>query len=337
MKPAPRIGVVIPAYKVAEHIAGVIAGIPLWVSAIIVVDDGSPDDGAKVVEALGDARVTLLRHPRNRGVGAAMRTGFAEALRHDLDIVVKMDGDGQMDPAFLPALLEPLVEGTADMAKGNRYRDFQALRDMPAVRVVGNAGLTFLLKLASGYWNLFDPANGYLAMTTSLLERISLDSLPDRYYFECGLLVELGTLGAVVKDVPMAARYQGEESSLSVTRTLVEFPPRLMWGLVRRMFWRYLVHDFTAASVFVILGLPSFLFGAIYGTVHYIQLGAIGAFASAGTVMIAAMPILLGVVLLTQAIVLDIQAVPKVPLTTPRPKALLGVVHRGDERSEPGP
>jgi dolichol-phosphate mannosyltransferase len=311
------VGVVVPAYAVADHIVDVVAGIPPWVRTIVVVDDGSQDDLATRVERCGDPRVVLLRHALNRGVGAAMRTGFEHALALGLDIVVKMDGDGQMDPAILPDLVRPLLEGSADMTKGNRYRDFQALRSMPKIRLAGNAGLTFFVKIASGYWNLFDPANGYIALRSLVLERIEMDRLPARYYFECGLLVQLGTLGAVVKDVPMPARYRGEASSLSVSRTFFEFPPRLFVGLLRRLFWRYVVYDFTAASVFLLVGIPSFVFGAIYGSVRYAQLQLTGTFASAGTVMIAAMPIILGVVLVTQAIVLDIQAVPKVPISPP--------------------
>lgn len=314
-----RVGVVIPCYRVAPQIESVIRGIPGWVQAIIVVDDKSPDDTAARVERLADPRVTLLRHAHNGGVGAAMQTGFVEAQRQGLDIVVKMDGDAQMDPAYLPQLVQPLVDGHADVVKCNRYWSVKSLRDMPAIRIVGNAGLTFLVKVASGYWNIFDPANGYVAVRTRALERIDVERLPRRYYFESGLLVELGIQRAVVLDVPMTAKYGDEHSSLKPHNVLLEFPPRLFVGFLRRLFWRYFVHDFSAVSVFVLIGVPSLLFGLAFGVYQWVSLymSHTNEFASAGIVMLAAMPIILGVQLLLQAIVLDIAAVPKVPLSPP--------------------
>jgi hypothetical protein len=188
---------------------------------------------------------------------------------------------------------------------------------MPTVRLIGNAGLTFLVKMASGYWNNFDPANGYLAVRTSVLERLDLGKLPKRYYFESGLLVEMGILRAVVADVPASARYGDEISSLSVTRTLVEFPPRLFAGLVRRLLWRYFVQDFSAVSVFLVIGIPMLVFGTLFGIGSYWHYSKIGVFAPVGVVMIGTLPIILGVQLVLQAIVLDIQNVPRVPISPP--------------------
>lgn len=316
-----QVGVVIPAYRVAGHVEKVIRGIPSWIPSIIVVDDQSPDDTAARVERLGDRRVTLIRHARNEGVGGAMATGFAEAIRQELDIAVKMDGDDQMDPALLPEILAPLLEHKADMVKCNRYASLEHVEQMPTVRLVGNAGLTFLVKMASGYWNNFDPANGYLAVRTSVLEHLDLAKLPKRYYFESGLLVEMGILRAVVADVPSPARYGDEVSSLSVPRTLLEFPPRLLAGLVRRLLWRYFVQDFSAVSVFLVFGAPMLLFGTIFGAASYWHYSSIDKFAPVGVVMIGALPIILGVQLLLQAIVLDIQNVPRVPISPPLRRA----------------
>jgi dolichol-phosphate mannosyltransferase len=312
-----RVGIVVPAYRVAPQIEQVIRGIPPWIQSIIIVEDKSPDDTAERVMAVGDPRVTLIRHDSNQGVGGAMQSGFAEAVRQELDIAVKMDGDDQMDPAYLPRLLQPLIDGQADVVKCNRYWSMKSLHDMPLVRIVGNAGLTFLVKLASGYWNIFDPANGYVAVRTKLLERIELKRLPKRYFFESGFLIELGIQRAVVLDVPMTARYAGEHSSLKPSRVLLEFPPKLAWGFLRRLIWRYFVHDFTALSVFVLIGVPSLLAGVTFGVYEYITLSMANQFASAGIVMLAAMPIILGVQLLLQAIVLDIGNVPKQPLFPP--------------------
>ena len=312
-----RIGVVVPAYRVARHIEQVVRGLPSYVRSIIVVVDASPDDTRARVEALADPRVTLLVHETNQGVGGAMQTGFREALRQDLDLVVKMDGDDQMDPAEMPRLLRPLIEGRADMTKGNRYEHIQALKSMPGVRIVGNAGLTFLVKLASGYWSNFDPANGYVALRTDVLRRIDLARLHKRYFFESGFLIQLGILRAVIEDVAIPARYGDERSSLSIPRTLFGFPPRLLWGFCRRIFWRYFVYDFTAVSAYLLLGLPSLLWGLVYGSLVWWEVQEGAGDATAGQVMLAAMPIILGVQMLSQSLALDIQSVPRQPLSPP--------------------
>jgi len=311
------VGVVIPAYRVAPQIERVIRGIPAWVTSIIVVEDKSPDDTAERVTRLADPRVTLIRHDVNRGVGGAMKSGFDEAVRQRLDVVVKMDGDDQMDPAHLPLLVTPLLDGTADVTKANRYSSLGSLRGMPIVRVVGNAGLAFLVKMASGYWDIFDPANGYVAIRGEALARIDVPSLPNRYFFESGFLIELGIQRAVVLDVPIPARYADEHSSLSPWRVLFEFPPRLVVGLVRRIFWRYYVHDFTALSVYLLLGIPMLAWGLGFGITQWFQLHQVNQFASAGIVMMAAMPIILGAQLLLQAVAHDVQHVPRTPITPP--------------------
>jgi dolichol-phosphate mannosyltransferase len=312
-----RIGVVVPAYRVAQHIQQVIRGIPPWIGTIVVVVDASPDDTAERVRALGDPRVTLITHEKNQGVGGAMKTGFVEAIRQGLDVVVKMDGDDQMDPAHLPAILAPLLDGRADMVKCNRYSTLAHVKEMPTVRLLGNAGLTFLVKLASGYWNTFDPANGYFAVRREVLERLNFGRLPKRYYFESGFLVELGILRAVVQDVPIGARYGDESSSLSVPRTLLEFPPRLLHGLLRRFIWRYLVHDFTAVSVFLLLGVPLLVFGVVFGCAWWWYFSGRNELAPLGIVMTPAMSVILGMQLVLQAIVLDIQNVPTIPISPP--------------------
>ncbi len=228
-----------------------------------------------------------------------------------------MDGDDQMDPSEMPRLLQPLIEGTADVTKGNRYEHVAALKAMPAIRIVGNAGLTFLVKLALGYWNLFDPANGYVALRSDVLRRLDIGKLHKRYFFESGFLIQLGIMRAVVKDVAIPARYGDEQSSLSITRTLFGFPPKLLWGFVRRVFWRHFVYDFTAISIYLCMGLPSLLWGVIYGTVVWLEVLETHKDATAGQVMLAAMPIILGVQMLTQCFALDIQGVPRQPLCAP--------------------
>jgi len=311
------IGVVIPAYGVEGQIERVIAGVPDFVRTIIVVEDASRDGTRERLRAIENPRLIVIEHERNRGVGGAMASGLERALQEDLDVVVKMDGDDQMDPAQISELVRPLVERSADMTKGNRYSDLEALRSMPIFRIIGNAGLTFLVKVASGHWSLFDPANGFFAIRSHVLRHMNLRKLPERYFFESGLLIKLGILRAVVLDVAIPARYADEKSSLSITQTLVSFPPKLLWGLMRRLFWRYLVYDFTALSLYLLLGVPALVGGVVYGVTLWIVNNRANEFAHSGQVMMAVLPIILGAQLVLQAIALDIANTPRTPISPP--------------------
>jgi dolichol-phosphate mannosyltransferase len=313
MPPDLPVFVVIPAYRAERTLVGVLAGVPAWVSGIVVVDDASPDGTSAAARACqaGDARIRLIRHAANQGVGGAVMSGYRAALEAGAEIVVKMDSDGQMDPAYLPQLLAPLLSGRADYAKGNRFLHERELRRMPAGRRLGNLGLSFLTKLASGYWNIFDPTNGYTAVSAEALRELDFSRLAQRYFFETSLLIELGMQRRVVEDVFIPAVYAGEQSSLSEWKSLFEFPPRLLAGLFRRILYLYFVRDFTAVSLFIIAGLISTLFGLIWGGVHWWQSGVSGVPASTGTVMIAILPLIIGLELILQAVVMDIQNVPE--------------------------
>lgn len=313
-----RIAVVLPAYRVERQIAGVVSEIPPEVDLVFVVDDASPDGTAAAVGALKDPRVCLLRHERNEGVGGAMITGFRAALEADADVVVKCDGDGQMDPARIPALVAPLVRGQAEYAKGCRFHHFDELRSMPWVRFAGNIGLTFLTKLASGYWHVLDPQNGFVAIQAGVLRRVSLEKLARGYFFENDMLIRLNSIGARVVDVPMPARYGEESSSLWPGRALVLFPPRLLAGFLRRVFWRYLFYDVSPVAVFLLAGFLLAAFGGIFGAYQWRQNARLGQATPTGTVILAAVPFILGVQLLLQAIVLDIQNSPRPRPSEPR-------------------
>ncbi|HZU96736.1 MAG TPA: glycosyltransferase family 2 protein [Planctomycetota bacterium] len=309
------VAVVIPAYKAQAHIVRVLEGIPELVRHIIVVDDASPDDTGRLVSERNDPRVTLVRHAENQGVGAAVMTGYAKALELGAEIVVKMDADDQMDPGRMMALLGPIVRGDADYAKGNRFLHRRELSDMPFVRRLGNMGLSFLTKLASGYWNVFDPTNGYTAIHRTALALLDRERIDRRYFFETNMLIELGFLRAVVSDVPMPARYGDETSSLSVKMVLLEFPPRLFRAFVRRITVQYFVRDFTALSVLLVGGSLLLGFGVAWGAYHWIAYHLIHASAPTGTIMIAVLPILIGIQMLLQAVVLDVQGVPQRPIS----------------------
>lgn len=314
-----RIAAVIPAYRVEKEIRSVLRGLPAYIRHIVVVDDASPDHTADLVTALGkrDRRLVLIRHEQNQGIGGAMVTGFRKALDLDAQIIVKVDGDGQMDVSHLSDLLTPLVQGTADYAKGNRFRDFTALRQMPVIRRIGNMGLGFLAKAATGYWNLFDPTNGFLAIRAATLDLLPLDQIDRGYYFETSMLANLYLLGAVVQDVPMPARYQGEASSLLIHRVLLEFPPKLFGTLIRRIFLKNFIYDFSMGSIYLLTGLPLLFFGLIFGIIKWIQYAQLGIAAPTGTVILPTLSLLLGIQLLLSAIEIDLRSTPKQPLAKP--------------------
>lgn len=312
-KSSNHIAVVIPAFRVGQYIAGVIRKVPSFVQTIIAVDDHSSDDTRQVLDQLArtDQRLVVIHHGRNEGVGGATKSGYHEALRRGADVVVKMDGDGQMNPDYIERLVAPISSGQAEYTKGNRFQGWSYLQTMPLMRKIGNLGLSFLIKLASGYWNVFDPTNGFTAISAKTLQELDSERLEQGYLFESSMLVELYMLNVRIKQVPMPAVYNGAPSSLSIWKSLFEFPRYLLPALVRRFVRRYVWEDFTAVSVFVILGLLSLAFGTIFGVYHWIKSIQMAQPATAGTVMLSALPIILGFQLLLQAIVLDIANVPR--------------------------
>lgn len=313
------IAAVIPCYRVEREIVAVIAGLPDFVKYVIVIDDASPDHTASLVNDLAtrDARIISIRHEKNQGVGGATVTGFRKALELGAQIVVKVDGDGQMDTSYLPDLLIPLILGEADYAKGNRFRDFQALQKMPAIRRFGNMLLGFLTKAATGYWNLFDPTNGYVAIRSSILAQLPLHLIDRTYFFETSMLANLYLLGAVVKDVPMPARYRGEISNLSIHRSALEFPIKLVKNFFRRVILMNLIYDFSMTSVYLMVGFPLLLFGLIFGISKWIKYATLGTPAPTGTVMIPTLSVLLAIQFLIAAVETDLRSTPKVPLSAP--------------------
>lgn len=313
------IAVIIPAYKVERTIEQVIAGLPAYVRQIIVVDDASPDSSADLVTALAqkDTRLTLIRHTQNQGVGGAMLSGFRKALELQAQIAVKIDGDHQMDAAQIPALITPLIQGKADYVKGNRFRDFAALQKMPIVRRIGNLGLSFLTKAASGYWNIFDPTNGFFAIRADTLARLPLERIDRRYFFETSMLANLYLINACVLDAPIPAKYGDEVSHLSIRRALLEFPLKLLRTFLRRVFLKYYIYDFSIASLYIVAGIPLLLFGLSFGISKWIQYASQNIPAPTGTVMLPTLCVILGIQLTLSAIEIDIKNAPKEPLGIP--------------------
>ncbi len=314
-----RIAAVVPAYRVEKEIASVLQEIPSFIKNIVIVDDASPDSTAQLVTAAaqGDPRLVLIQHSANQGVGGAMVSGFKKALELDAQIVVKIDGDGQMDLKLLPGLFTPLILGQADYAKGNRFRDFRSLGQMPIIRRIGNMGLGFLAKAATGYWNQFDPTNGFFAIRAEALAQLPLDKIDRGYFFEESMLAHLYLIGAVVRDVPMPARYRGEVSSLVIQRVLFEFPVKLLMTLLRRIVLKNFIYDFSMASIYTLAGLPLLFFGLIFGGLKWIRYASLDIPAPTGTVMLATLSVLLGIQFLISAIEIDLRSVPRDPISTP--------------------
>jgi glycosyltransferase involved in cell wall biosynthesis len=258
-----------------------------------------------------DKRITLIRHAENQGVGDAMISGFRKALELGAQIVIKVDGDGQMDPAYIPALITPLIQGKADYVKGNRFRDFQSLQQMPFMRRIGNLGLSFLTKAATGYWNIFDPTNGFFAIRAEVLAQLPLNKIDHRYYFETSMLANLYLLGAVVADIPIPARYRNETSNLSIRRTLVEFPVKLLATFFRRILLRYYIYDFSMMSLYLMVSVPLLLFGGIFGSIKWISYASRGIPAPTGTVMLPTLCVILGIQFLLSAIEIDMNSTPR--------------------------
>jgi glycosyltransferase involved in cell wall biosynthesis len=303
--------VVVPAYNVASHIMQVLKTIPDFVDKIDVVDDCGSDGTSRILAQMSDPRVTIVKHETNQGVGGAMVTGFKRALKDGAQIIVKMDGDGQMDPTYVSALLDPLVEDGYSYAKGNRFLDNTRLKEMPTHRLIGNYGLTFLTKLASGYWHVFDPQNGFVAVKAEALRWIDLDHLAKRYFFENDMLVHLNIFGFRVKDVPIPARYGDEKSSMSIFEVLVTFPIYLWRRFWYRIYQKDVLRDFSPVALFWIFGLLLFSWGFAFGAYTWTKSTLLKQFASTGTVMLSVLPLVLGFELILQAIILEIKESPK--------------------------
>lgn len=308
------IAVVIPCYKVSQHICRLIEEIGDEVGAIFVVDDCCPEgSGALVEKNCTDPRVQVIFHATNQGVGAAVMSGYKAAILAKAEVIVKLDGDGQMEPALIPLFVAPILRGSADYTKGNRFYDLENIHSMPAIRLFGNAALSLMTKLSSGYWDLFDPTNGYTAIHAEVARHLPFDKLSKCYFFESDLLFRLNTLRAVVIDIPMAAKYGNETSSLRVSKIIVEFLWKHSRNFIKRILYNYYLRDMSLASIELPLGLLLFTTGGGFGVYQWINSYNQGVTTPAGTVMLAALPVLMGTQLILAFLAYDIASVPRRP------------------------
>jgi len=306
-----NITTVVPAHNEAQHVCLVAQTMPEFVDRIIIVDDCSIDGTGEVALACGDARIIVRKTPCNQGVGGATVLGYQTAIELGSDIVVKMDGDGQMPPEYLSGLLDAIIDQGYDYSKGNRFLSAESLKEMPRRRLMGNIVLTFLTKLASGYWHIFDPQNGYTAIKSDVLRTLNLDTIHKRFFFENDVLVQLNLQNLRVKDIYIPARYREESSDLSLVGTGLTFPLLLLRRYFRRIYQKYVLRDFSPIALFLFLGAILFGWGVLFGLTIWIKSYFTHHPTQTGTIMLALLPMILGFQLLLQAFVMDIQETPK--------------------------
>lgn len=313
----PHVAVVIPCFRVRDHVLDVVARIGPEVRTIVAVDDACPEGSGELLTTEGrDPRVVVVRLPVNQGVGGAVLAGYRRAVDLGATVIVKIDGDGQMDPRLIPQFIRPIIEGQADYTKGNRFFDLDSLRGMPPVRLLGNAGLSFITKLSSGYWKVMDPTNGYTAIDARVATALPHRKIASRYFFESDMLFRLNTLRAVVWDVPMDATYGDERSNLRVQRVLLEFPLQHLKRFLKRVAYSYFVRDFNAASVQLLGGLCLLATGAAFGLSHWSHYASLGISAPTGTIVLATLQVILGVQFLLGWVTHDMNDCPLHPIAS---------------------
>lgn len=311
----PIVAVVIPTYKSKKFIMNVIRDIGDEVDLVFVVDDCCPEGtGNLVLKENTDNRVRLIRHDENLGVGAAVKTGYQAASLAGAQIAIKIDSDAQMDPALIPIFIRPLILGEADYVKGNRFYDPEAALAMPPLRLIGNAVLSMMAKFSTGYWGVFDPTNGYTAINLSVLNRIPLKKVDNRYFFETDMLFRLNVSRAVVRDIPMSAKYGEETSNLKIGKIIFEFGYKHLRNFVKRFLYNYILRDVSLASLELPAGVILLNFGFFYGAYHWIKnIGYVGG-TLPGTIMLSSVAVILGTQFILGFLAYDIQNVPTVPV-----------------------
>jgi glycosyltransferase involved in cell wall biosynthesis len=303
-----RVAVVVPAYDEERLVGETLRGIPDFVDRIYVVDDASRDATAERAAGVGDPRVEVIRHERNGGVGAAILSGYRRALEEAIDVTCVMAADNQMDPVELPDLVGPVARGEVEYAKANRLVSGEAWNVIPRTRYLGNAMLSLLTKIASGYWHVADSQAGYTAISRNALARIDLDRVYTRYGFPNDMLVHLNVQNARVRDVPSRPIYDvGERSGIRLRRVV----PRISWLLVKGFWWRmaqkYVIRDFHPLVFFYAFGVLMTLVGLTLGVLEVV-LRVLGNEITAATIVLVAVLLIAGLQLTLFAMWFDMEA-----------------------------
>ncbi|MFM8269734.1 MAG: glycosyltransferase family 2 protein [Pseudomonadota bacterium] len=306
-----KIAIVIPCFRVKRHILNVLSKVGPEVSRIYVVDDCCPEGtGDFVKTACNDPRVVVIKNQVNLGVGGAVIKGYEAASRDGMSIFVKIDGDNQMDPALVPKFVAPILEGSADYTKGNRFFNLDKIQSMPKVRIFGNAVLSFMTKFSSGYWDVFDPTNGFTAIHEAVVRNLSLGKISQDYFFESDLLFRLNIMKAAVVDIPMDARYEDEVSNMKISEIVFKFLGRHIRNTFKRIFYNYYLRDMSIASIELPVGILLFGFGSFFGIMNWLSSYHKGIATPVGTIMLSMVSLLLGLQFILAFIGQDISSVP---------------------------
>jgi len=318
-----KVALVIPVYRVRAQILRVIAEIGPVPAIIYVVDDACPEgSGIQVERKCTDSRVKVIYHDQNQGVGAAVMTGFHAALQGGAGIIVKLDGDGQMDPTLLPTLVDSIQAGRADYVKGNRFHALSGLGAMPPIRIFGNTVLSFLAKASTGYWQLFDPTNGYIAIESRIAAELLKRKLSRRYFFETDILFHLYLIGAAITEIPHQARYGDEKSNLRPARLVLPFLRKHFINIGKRLFFTYFLRGFYHASVELLVGVALAFFSLLFATHNWYASITSGIPRTSGTVVIASTMIIIASQCLLAFLNFDINNYPKRPIASYLPKTI---------------
>jgi glycosyltransferase involved in cell wall biosynthesis len=301
--------VVIPAFRAAATIVGVVERALTIADAVVVVDDACPERcGERVRAAFEPGRVHVVAHEENRGVGGATKTGLAFARRLGATFAVKLDADDQMDAACVPRMIDILRRHPAiAMVKGNRFAHVSTLREMPIIRLIGNAALTLLVKFSSGYWTIVDPTNGFLAIRIGALDEATATRLSDGYFFEIDLICALGLRRMVIAELEMPPVYRDAPSSLSIGRVVASFPGLLLSRFVRRLLVNYLVCEINVGSLCALFGVPLLLFSLVFGLDQWHESLSSGIPRPTGTIILSLLLFMVGFQLSLQACLYDVQ------------------------------
>lgn len=317
-----KIAVVIPSYKVIPHIIKVLEGIPEFVDKIYVIDDCCPQKSGEHVQCSNPSeKVVIYKNEKNLGVGGAVCSGYRLALRDKMDIIVKLDGDGQMDPHLIKGLIQPLLKNDVDYVKGSRFYSLSSLAQMPTIRLLGNTALSFINKFVTGYWDIMDPTNGFTAISSYALSEIPLDKIENRYFFESDILFRLSLAKARVEDFMMDAKYGEEVSNLSIKKVLFEFPPKYASRFLKRILYSYFLRDFNFGSLSLCVGFILTTLGILVGGYHYIDYAIIKNIpAPTGMIILPALAIGIGTQFFISFFHYDINSSPKQSITSKRLK-----------------
>lgn len=315
-----RISIIIPCYKVRDQILSVLKKIPFdKIHIVYLIDDACPMQSLEVVKKnlnlFEPNKIVILKNKNNLGVGGATKLGYQQAIKDNMDIAIKIDGDDQMDLKHIDRLIRPILSKDCDYTKGNRFYSFENLKGMPGIRVFGNAGLTFLAKFSSGYWSISDPTNGYTAISVDILKLLPLEKISNRYFFENDILFRLNTIKAKVKDIPMPSLYKNEISNLNISSSIFEFFFKLSRNLFKRIFYNYYLRSINIGSFTLPLSIVLLYNGLINGYFRWSQALETNVSTPTGTIMIYILSIVIGTQFFLNFLDNDIRLEPKESLS----------------------